>query len=427
MADDGADAPQQPPQDAQTEPQRGKRRAPTIDLTATEVPEQNAAAEAAAPDNEQPPSESSASGRPPGGPPNARMVRLGIAAAGGAGLVVLLLLGLWLSGLFPIGYANDNALKQRVASLQKQVSELQSRPQVPNENAVQTLSQRVGKIEATLAKLPPADTSVADKLTAADNAMKALGLALTALSQRTSDAAGNAADARKAADAAMKAVSDLRASMQTAAAANSASVPRADMEALEKRVAALETQTKAAREAINTNSGNDNAARLAMSAAVLRDAVAVGAPYAAELAAVKALGGNDKALQPLEPFAKDGAPTAQTLAHELAALTPQMLKIAGTPPPSADFLAKLEANAARLVRVRPVNAPQGKDAATVLARLEVDCANDDIAAALADLAELPDNVRAPAEAWIAKAKARQAAVAAARQYAAATARALAPP
>jgi len=421
MADDGADAPQQPPQDAQTEPQRSKRRAPTIDLTATEVPERNAAAEAAAPDSEQPPSGSSTSG----GPPNAWMVRLGIAAAGGAGLVVLLLLGLWLGGLLPIGHANDNTLKQQVASLQKQVSELQSRPQVANGNAVQALSQRVDKIETTLAKLPPADANVADKLAAADNAMKALGLALTALSQRTSDAAGNAADARKAADAAMKAVSDLRASMQTAAA-NSASVPRADLEALEKRVGALETQAKAAREAINKSSGNDNAARLAMSAAVLRDAVVVGAPYAAELAAVKALGGSDKALQPLEPFAKDGAPTARTLARELAALTPQMLKIAGAPSPSADFLAKLEANAARLVRVRPVNAPQGKDAATVLARLDVDAANVDIAAAVADVAELPDKVRAPAEAWIAKAKARQAAVAAARQYAAATARALTP-
>ena len=49
----------------------------------------------------------------------------------------------------------------------------------------------------------------------------------------------------------------------------------------------------------------------------------------------------------------------------------------------------------------------------VLARLEVDAANADMAAALADLGKLPEKVRAPAAGWIEKAKARQAAVAAA--------------
>ena len=75
------------------------------------------------------------------------------------------------------------------------------------------------------------------------------------------------------------------------------------------------------------------------------------------------------------------------------------------------------------MRIRPVDAPPGDDAAAVLARLEIDAAKADIAAALADLGKLPDATRAPAQAWIAKANARQAALAAARQYAADTARA----
>ena len=54
--------------------------------------------------------------------------------------------------------------------------------------------------------------------------------------------------------------------------------------------------------------------------------------------------------------------------------------------------------------MRPVNAPQGDEPSAVLARLEVDAANADIAAALADLAKLPDKVRAPAAAWIEKAQ-----------------------
>ncbi len=357
---------------------------------------------------------------------HAPVASLGMAAGAGAVAIVLVLLALWLKGWLPLGGGGVAAADKRIAALEQQVSELrgaQTAQPAANDDA---LAARVGKIEAALAKLPPNDTGVAAKLAAADNAMKSLGLALTALSHRTDDASADAAAARKAADAAVKAVGDLQASMQQAAASNANTVPRADIEALDRRVAALETQVKATHEALTKSSGNDNAARLALSAAVLRDAVAVGAPYADELAAVRALGGDAKALEPLAAFAATGAPTAQTLAHDLSALGPQMQKIAGAPPPSGDFLAKLEANASRLVRVRPVSAPKGDEPSAVLARLEVDAANNDIAAALTDLAELPEKVRAPASAWLTQAQARQAALAAARQYAAATARALKP-
>jgi hypothetical protein len=397
-----------------------KRATPTIDLTAAEVPHDTVSSDA------PPRQPDGAASEKPQSPPRASMARLGIAAAAGAGVVVLLLLGLWLKGYLPIGGAGDRELKEKVAALEKQVSELQSRPQ-PSAAAVDSgLAQRIDKIEATLKSLPPGDAGVVGKLAAADSAMKSLGLALTALNHRTDEAAGNADAARKAADAATKAVADLQASVKAAAADTQPGVPRADIEALEKRMAAVENQAKAAGEALARNSSNDNAARLALSAEVLRSAVAAGAPYADELAAVRALGGADQTLAPLDGFAANGAPTARALAKDLAALIPQMVKIAGAPPPSADFLAKLEANAARLVRVRPVNAPQGDEPAAVLARLEVDAANNDIAGALDDLARLPDNVRAPAATWIARAKQRQASIEAATQYAAKAARALRP-
>jgi hypothetical protein len=49
-------------------------------------------------------------------------------------------------------------------------------------------------------------------------------------------------------------------------------------------------------------------------------------------------------------------------------------------------------------------------------RIEIAAAHADIAAALADLDKLTDAQRAPAQTWIAKAKNRQAALAAARQF-----------
>jgi polyhydroxyalkanoate synthesis regulator phasin len=415
MADKRAtpETPQQPAQDssrdAQGEPSRNKRAAPTIDLTAKEVPGEGAAAES--------PEAAAAI------PHRSSLARLGIAVGAGAALVVLALFGLWRGGIIPIGTANSPALAAKVAELEKQVSELQSRPAV---NADTALAERVDKIEAAVAKLSPADPAISDKLAAADKAMKSLGLALTALSHRTDDASANAADARKAADAAAKAVADLQTSIATNAASSAAGVPQADIEALKQRVAALETQAKSAHETLARNGGNDSAARLALSAQVLRSAVTVGAPYAAELAAVKQLGGDATALAALAPFAANGIPDKKALANELTAAIPQMEKIVGAPPASANFLERLQANAGSLVSIRPVKAPQGDDPSAVLARVEVDAANADVAAALADLARLPEKVRAVAAGWIEKAKARQAAVAAANQYAAATARALSP-
>jgi hypothetical protein len=118
-------------------------------------------------------------------------------------------------------------------------------------------------------------------------------------------------------------------------------------------------------------------------------------------------------------------PNAQALAQELRALLPDMLKISSAQAPSG-FLERLEANAGKLVRIRPIDAPQGDDASSVIARIEIDAAKADIPSALADLGKLNDATREPAQSWIAKAQARQAALAEARRYADAAARALGP-
>jgi hypothetical protein len=173
-------------------------------------------------------------------------------------------------------------------------------------------------------------------------------------------------------------------------------------------------------------SAADIVARLALSAAGLRDAALSGAPFTAELAQAKSLGADDKALAPLAPFAAAGVPTVQALAHELRTLLPAMLKISGAQAPQGGFLERLQANAGKLVRIRPLDAPPGDDASAVLARIEIDAAKADISGALADLGKLAEATRAPARTWIETAKARQAALAAAQQFAANTARALGP-
>jgi hypothetical protein len=106
------------------------------------------------------------------------------------------------------------------------------------------------------------------------------------------------------------------------------------------------------------------------------------------------------------------------LTRQLTALIPAMLKASGAQKPPAGFLERLQANAGSLVHIRPMNAPAGDAPADVLARIEVAAAHADIDGALADLGKLPESARKPAQAWIGKAKARQAALAAARIFAA---------
>jgi hypothetical protein len=402
---------------------RGKKRAaPTIDLTATEMP----AAAAEPPQSDPPPAEQGAPRAEPEQPsaiaqdapaaPAANEPRSNItmamlaAGAAGAVAVMLILVALWFAGLLPTGY----------------VASTNTNAQVPADSKVlDALSERVSKVEAAVAKLPAGDAGMAERLTAADNAMKSLGVALTALRSRTDDAAANAGQARERADAAVKAVADLRASIQETTK-NSAGISPAELDALQKRIAELEQSAKVVRAEIAKASSADIAARQALSAAALRDAVTSGAPFAAELAQAKALGADDKVLSPLAPFAASGVPAPAVLAEELRALLPATLKISGGQAPDAGFLERLQANAGKLVHIRPVDAPPGDDPSAVLARLEIDAAKADIAAALTDLGKLPAATRAPAQGWIVKAQARQAALAAVRQYAADTARALGP-
>ena len=400
-------AQQAAPQDAGSGPRRRKRVAPTIDLTATEMP----SPEAAPPPRSDPPpapaQEPPAEARS-GGPISLATLVAGVA---GAATVTLVLVALWLAGLLPVRTVVSTDTGAQVSVDTK---------------AIDALTLRVSKIEGTISKLPAGDAGVAERLAAADSAMKSLGIALTALNRRSDDTAATASQARERADAAAKAVTNLRASVQDAAKNSSAGISPAELDALQKRMAALEQSAKSARDDIAKASSADIAARLALSAAGLRDAVASGAPFAAELAQAKSLGTDDKTLAALAPFATAGVPTAPALAQELRALLPAMLKISGAQAPEGGFLERLQANAGKLVRVRPVDAPPGDDASAVLARIEIDAAKADIAAALADLGKLADATRAPAQAWFAKAQARQAALAAARQYAADTARALGP-
>ena len=109
------------------------------------------------------------------------------------------------------------------------------------------------------------------------------------------------------------------------------------------------------------------------------------------------------------------------LGRELGALTPALYRATEAEPSNDSFLARLESHAQRLVRITPIGtaaAPAGDDPASVIARINAAAARGDSAAALADIAKLPDVARALADGWVKKAQAREAAIAASRRIAA---------
>jgi hypothetical protein len=399
-----------------------KRAVPTIDLTATEVPPDASGKEAPPPEQPTPAGPEMAAGDPPNESVNWLSAIKGPALAAGfagAAVMMLVLFGLWLTGLVPIRYAGSTAMRARVTALEMELHDLQSRPAgALDAKSIEALNARVAKIEETAGKSPASDAKLAERVAAAENAMKSLGLTLAALSHRSDDIAGDATLARDHAQAAEKAVAELRSSVQIATTAS------ADVEALQQRIAALEQSAKTAASDIAKTTATDTAARLALSAVALREEAFSGAPLSTALAQAKSLGADEALLAPIAPFAATGVPTQAALAQELRGLLPAMLKLFGAKAPPSGFLERLEANAGNLVRVRPVDAPAGDDTSAVLARLEIDAAHSDIPAVLADLGKLTEAQRAPAQAWIKQATDRQAALAAAQAFAAQAASAL---
>jgi hypothetical protein len=394
----------------------GRRPVPTIELTASEVanepakqPDSASSASAAPEDTTEPPEASAAEDYPPTPPRNeiwrSRILPWSLGAAAAA---VLILVSAWAATMWS---ARDDTilLAARLAAVEVQLQELAARP-VPNvDRNVDDLSARIGRAEAALGRPPAADPALAARLAVAETATKWLTENLAALNRRIEDVAAAAREARGRAEAAAGQNAD-----QSALMANE----QRELEAMAGKIAALEQATKATQDEVAKRaSAGDRAARLAVTAAALQAAVERGEPFAAQLDAAKPLAADAGRLAPLEPFARTGVPSIAALSRELQGLTPALLPT-GAGKPQGGFLDRLQTNAERLVRIRPIGEAAGDDPGAIVARIENKAAQMDLAGALAELRKLPAELRAAAQEWIRKAEGRTAAVDASRRFAA---------
>jgi hypothetical protein len=158
--------------------------------------------------------------------------------------------------------------------------------------------------------------------------------------------------------------------------------------------------------------------RRVVSAALLDVLVRVGDPYVAALGATKSLTDNADALKPLDAFATSGVPNVNALCRELLTIVPKL-----SPPPDnsattgAGIVDRLQAGAAKLVRIQRADAV-GNDRGSIVARVTTAALRNDLADARRELNTLSPADRAAAQAWLDKADARDAALAASRKFAA---------
>src|SRR5262245_15294584 len=173
---------------------RRKRTAPTIDLKATEVSTTSRAPDAETGEKPDQPTharsaetqtETQREPQPAGTVPQRGAALWQMLAAGCAGAAVMTgaLFALWFGGVLP-GQNGDSARGDSTATA--------------------ALNDRIARIEAAAARPQTLDPNMAERLSAADNAMKSLGVALTALTKRNDETAAGAAEARARADAADK-------------------------------------------------------------------------------------------------------------------------------------------------------------------------------------------------------------------------------
>jgi hypothetical protein len=383
----------------QADLERPKRAPPTLDLDAIEISDETQRADAA-----------DAAGKParerssPLGTIVSSAIVSAIFGAGAAALVV------WTMGWpgetappAPAPQVNNAA----VDALTARVANVESKAAAPQGNnaAIDALAARVAKVEskaATPAVAAPAapDPALAAQIGTLEKSVTTLRDELAAAGVRSQQ---------------------LAATIEAVKSAPREAPPPPDLSAINERLAKIEAAAKTlSAETAQRNAApvDDPQLRRVVAASLLDVSVRAGEPYAAALAVAKPFAANADALKPLDAFAATGVPSTNALNRELLSLLPKL-----SPPPEntttgSGIVDRLQAGAARLVRIERTDAVAGNDRNAIVSRVTAAAVRNDIAEARRELKTLAPADRAAAQAWIDKADARDAALAASRQFAA---------
>jgi hypothetical protein len=274
-------------------------------------------------------------------------------------------------------------------------------------------------------EITPEIRELENRLAAADAALAAMNERVATLDRSVREQAAAARAAAERADKAVRELDEARKSGDEQQAARQ--IDRGTLDDLASRIRTLESRQMTVRqiqERLDRLAGSagspDQAVRVAVVAAALRNAVERDRPFAAELAAARTLGLDDGALAALAPFAATGLPRRNELFRDLSALLPELRRVSAPPGQDLGYLDRLQASAARMLNVRPVKDEPGDDPPAILSRVEYKMVQQDIDAIVAELDKLPAAAKEVAQAWRTRAMGRREAMEAARAMATAS-------
>lgn len=347
---------------------RPKRAPPTLDLSATEIPRAESAAEAHATPADKPPR-----------PPSRVLIPAVSGAIAGALVTAAALLAQW-----PVG--SQDPLPAPAADT----------------TALDEIRGRVAKLEARPASPPAPAPAAPIDLSETTKRLDALDKALAAMREENAGLRTQTAQAVTAANAAQ-------------AAPPAGAAPPTDLGPVDARLNQIEAamRAQADKAAEQSRRPADAALRRSVVALQLDALVRQGEPYAAALAAAKPLATDAASLRPLDAFAATGIPNAAKLSAELLAL-PQLAPTADTAT-SGGLIGRMRAGATKLVTIERTDAAPNNDAA--MGRATAAARRNDVASAFGELSTLPANDRVAVQPWLDRVAAAEAARAAARQFA----------
>jgi hypothetical protein len=274
-------------------------------------------------------------------------------------------------------------------------------PQVTSAT-VDALSGRVAAVEAKASK-PTVDPAIVARLDALEKSVGTLR--------------SDIANLRTQSDKAASALNDVKSAPRDGAASP-------DFAALSDRISQLERASTNARAELaqqgekiaDAKAMDDKPLRYVVAASLLDVAVRHNDPYEAQLSAARSLAAKPEMLKPLDVFASAGIPTPAALSRELLNIVSKLSPPAEAPSSSAGIVERLQAGASKLVRIERTDGV-GNDRGAIVARVTSAALRNDFVEARRELRTLPEADRAPAQAWLDKADARDAALAASRTFA----------
>lgn len=391
--------------------ERPKRAGPTIDLEATVVsdeakssaetpsaatPEVEAAAPEAAPVSsaEQPAETVSASDTPPASKPVSKPVSPWIVAPLSGAVAAALVIGVgWMLGWPPIQPASAPAAPQLTAT-------------------VDGLTARIVGLESKAGKVVP-DPAAAARADTLEKSVATLRTELAA-ARTQNEKLASALDEVKSAPR-----GDGAASPDVAAFSERLAKAESQMRAQGAEIAQQGSKLADNSKPAEAKPADDMPLRRMVAATLLDVLVRTGDSFPTALSTAKSLSPNPDALKPLDQFADKGVPNANRLSTELLALVPKLLPPAAqqdTATTGSGIVERLQAGAARLVKIERTDTA-GTDRGAVVARVTAAAVRNDFNEARRELKTLPPEDRAAAQAWLEKADARDAALAASRQFA----------